>query len=174
ENQNVTEYYLEVFNYDWDRGEPGNRFIDVDYLPIPVTPNTPIQVNATFYAFDGVNQSKLSYRLNSGAWTNVTMTNLTGVTDVTWTGTIPAQPDQTVVDFKVFAEDGLGDWYHSITRSLTVTSGGTPPPVDPMLLFIEIGLAIAAVGVTAFFILRSRGYFGGEVKPKKKKRKKKR
>ncbi|MHA2059503.1 MAG: phospholipase D-like domain-containing protein [Candidatus Ranarchaeia archaeon] len=174
ENQNVTEYYLDIFNYDWDRGEPGNRFIDVDYLPIPVPPNTPVQVNATFYAFDGVNQSILSYRLNNGAWANVTMTNLTGVSDVTWTGVIPAQLDQTVVDIKVYAEDGLGDWYHSITRNFIVGNGTTgPPPFDMTLFLIEVAVAAGAVGVTIFFILRSRGYLGGTAPSKKSKSRKK-
>ncbi len=168
ENENVTLYYLEVFNYDWDRGEPGNQFIDLDYLPQPVPPNIPVQVNATFYAFEEVAQATLSYRINSGLWTNITMSNITGTTYLTWTGTIPGQVEGTFVEFKVYAQDGLSVWHTSSTKSYTVGTATTtePPPFDLLLLLLIVGGG-GGVGAVIIFVLYRMGVIGGESKTSK-------
>ncbi|MHA1712692.1 MAG: phospholipase D-like domain-containing protein [Candidatus Ranarchaeia archaeon] len=156
-NTNVAAYYQAVFDYDWNRGEPANPTIQLTQSPISVTSSDEVRVNATFYKIQGINESILSYRVNNGDWTNTSMINITSGELQVWTGTIPGQADGSLVEYKVYALDELGDWYVSPVRSYTVGTGGTSTGQEPDLLLIIIGAVVVVVTVIASFFLKKKG-----------------
>ncbi|GAG57987.1 unnamed protein product [marine sediment metagenome] len=98
--------------------------ISVETL-INIPQETVAIVNATINDASGVMHAVLSYSINNGiTWTNVTMINVSEV----WTGTISGQPLGTTVRYKVYAEDGVGNWGISEEDSYDVIDD-----IDPLI-----------------------------------------
>jgi len=71
----------------------------------PDVPGDGVNVTITVNVTDGesgVRNVTISYRTNSGPWTNVSMSKLTGDT---WEGEIPGLPAETNVQYKIIAYD---------------------------------------------------------------------
>ncbi len=80
-----------------------------------------VEANATIQADNGVDVALLSYTYNMG-WHNVSMTNLAPL----FIGTIPSQPFGSLVEYKVYANDTLGNWIESDTYSYVVVDSIEP------------------------------------------------
>ncbi|MBS3794914.1 MAG: hypothetical protein KGY80_08455 [Candidatus Thorarchaeota archaeon] len=74
------------------------------YAPSSPEVNDPVQVNASVYDL-GTDTVKLHYRVDSGDWNTIIMTDLG---DTKYTGSIPGQAFDTVVEFYVSANDTSG------------------------------------------------------------------
>lgn len=84
---------------------------------IPSSPNydEEVTVIATITDDVGVDEASLSYTQDL-SWRNVSMNQLDG----TYYGTIPAQPCDTLVEYKIYANDTNGNWAVSELYSYTV------------------------------------------------------
>lgn len=81
-----------------------------------------VNVSAEITDSDGITGANLLYRVGtncSGAWTSVAMTNTSGNV---WAGNIPAQSDQSFVEYYIEATDG-----QSNTAELPGVSNGSDP-----------------------------------------------
>jgi hypothetical protein len=75
----------------------------------PSVPGDGVPVTITVNVTDtqsGVGNVTISYQTNSGPWTNVSMSKLTGDT---WEGEIPGLPSGTNVTYKIIAYDNAGN-----------------------------------------------------------------
>ncbi len=66
----------------------------------------------------------LSYKTNGTDWTNITMRSARSVFR-NFTGTIPAFPERTLVQYRIYINDSQDQWYVSDDRNYTVAD--TPP-----------------------------------------------
>jgi parallel beta-helix repeat protein len=109
---------LNVTNYAdlWDTDTMGVN-VSADTTPPvigtvsqnPKVPGDGVPVTITVNVTDtqsGVGNVTISYRMNSGSWTNVSMSKLTGDT---WEGEIPGLPGGTNVTYKIIAYDNAGN-----------------------------------------------------------------
>jgi len=97
------------------------------YLQVIREPSVPSQdnsVNVTVIvsSISGINQSILSYSYDGGAFTNISMSNITGW----WTGEIPAFPAHTEVQYKVYVQNGTCEWITSALYSYIVADTEGP------------------------------------------------
>ncbi|MEQ9715777.1 MAG: NosD domain-containing protein [Candidatus Asgardarchaeum sp.] len=96
----------------------------------------------------------LSYYNGSG-WTNVTMTY--NETIGLYVGVIPNLPQNTTVQYRIYAVDYSGNWAVSDTYSYTVTPEVQErPPEYPVELIIIVILMIAVVIIIAAYKLRKK------------------
>ncbi len=96
--------------------------INTSHSPSNPTLNDTVTVSAEISDPDDVSQAILSYSTDGGSsWTNVSMTHNTN-----WTADIPAQPIGTTVHYKVYAEDGIGNWAVSSITNYTVNDTTSP------------------------------------------------
>ena len=152
ENKNITQYYLALFNDDWNKADhfsyndTAGPSIYVSYYPTNPTSEQDVTVSAKVNDLSGINQTILSYQVGEDSWVNVSMT----LSDGNYTATIPAQAGGTTVRFKVFAEDNQGNWAVSSTYSYTVQS--TEEEEGFPLIYIVVGVVVvivaAALGLT--------------------------
>jgi hypothetical protein len=161
----------------------GNSDTAGPLLVIDITPSFPtdaddVAVTATVTDSNGVAVVELSYSTDGQTtWTNVTMVYQSGND---WTATIPSQPAETDVYYKVYARDYVGNWatssvvYYTVTSSSATTTTTTPtttttstttatttptngPQPDPTMTALVTGGGAAVVAlVAALFILRRR------------------
>ena len=126
ENKNITQYYLALFNDDWNKAEHFSYndtvgpTIELEYYPTNPTSDDDVTVYAQINDLSGISQAILSYQVDNGDWINVSMTYTNG----NYTAVIPKQPADSSVRFKVYAEDNQGNWAVSNTISYTVQSAG--------------------------------------------------
>ncbi|MGQ4913156.1 MAG: phospholipase D-like domain-containing protein [Candidatus Asgardarchaeia archaeon] len=149
ENENITQYYLALFNDDWNKAEhfPYNDTagptIEVTYYPTNPTSDDDVTVYAEINDLSGISTAILSYQVDSGDWTNITMT----YNGENYTATIPKQSAGSTVHFKVYAEDNQGNWAVSNTVAYTVQSAGEEEegefPIIYVAVAVIIGIAIA-------------------------------
>ncbi|MFW9834767.1 MAG: S8 family serine peptidase [Candidatus Thorarchaeota archaeon] len=123
----------------------------------PFTPNSTqtVTINVTVTDASGVDTVTLSYK-NGTTWFNVTMT---------WTGSyyegvIPSFPNGTVINYRFYANDTLGNWSVSAMYGYTVTDPGpsttttpgtttggttptTPTPTEPD--YLRLALILSAI-----------------------------
>ncbi|MFW9927104.1 MAG: hypothetical protein ACFFDM_10070, partial [Candidatus Thorarchaeota archaeon] len=110
----------------------------VAHDPTSPTSSDSVTVSSDILDISGVDRATLQYRIDSGSWINVTMTNVGD----TWSGTIPAQADGATVTYRIVAYDGIGNegisGEHSYivadsatTPTTTTTHGPTPPGPSP-------------------------------------------
>jgi len=124
-----------IFAFTYEYGE-GRIYYQAEFESIPVvsiesisraptTPNYDEDVVVTAIIEDdvGVDQAFLSYTLEA-AWHNVSMNKFGDV----FNATIPSQPYETLVQYKIYANDTNGVWVFSSTHSYTV-SDLTPPEI---------------------------------------------
>ncbi|MHA2313429.1 MAG: hypothetical protein ACXADF_18270 [Candidatus Thorarchaeota archaeon] len=147
-----------------DREPPVFRYFGLT----PHEPNSTesVLVNVNVIDTSDVDTVILSY-YNGATWFNITMTG----TEPDYEGTIPALPGGTVVQYRFYANDTIGNWGISEIKSYIVipvptptpipssstTTPTTPPPPPPPLDPIIIGGGVAVVVIVlAIIILRRR------------------
>ena len=143
----IVSYYVTVFDVDGNsiQSTPdtftfflgatpdtlGPSITLIAHAPTSPTPTDTVTVSSDILDVSGVGSAVLQYRIESGAWNNVTMTNVGD----TYSGTIPAQADGTTVTYRIVAYDGIGNEAVSVENFYTVaeevttpTTTTTPPP----------------------------------------------
>ncbi|MGV9170823.1 MAG: Ig-like domain-containing protein, partial [Promethearchaeia archaeon] len=90
----------DVYLYD----DIAPQISELSYAPTSPEANETVKVNASVYDL-GTDTVALHYRVDSGDWTNIIMTDLG---DTKYTTSIPAQAFEIVVEFYVFANDTSG------------------------------------------------------------------
>ena len=172
ENKNITQYYLALFDYDWNNAEyfayndTAGPEIEVTYQPTNPTSNDDVTVYAKISDLSGIAKAILSYQVNDGSWTNITMTS-NGNNN--YTGVIPKQAGGITVHFKVYAEDNQGNWAVSSTFTYTVQSaGGNESGAIPVEYYI---IATIVVGI---IIIVLKYKFNINLKPKTKSKRRRR
>lgn len=146
ENLNVTtssppetdhpSYEIEAFSVSQCYNQIQAYFDDVEVFASPVlivaspyrTPVTPnynedVAVSVAITGDAQVDQVLLSYTYDL-TWQNVSMTKVDG----TFNATIPSQPYETLVQYRIYTNDTDGNWYTSSTHSYTV-SDMFPPEI---------------------------------------------
>ncbi len=144
--------------------------VTVDNTPpsignISISPEEPVEgeeVTVSAEASDatsGIAEAILSYSTDGGTtWKNVSMT-ATGAN--VYEATIPGQPANTTVLFKVLFRDAAGNWASSSEQSYTVGTAAPAPakPAAPAIPVAYIAGAIAAVVVAvgvALYLLKKK------------------
>ncbi|MGQ4834144.1 MAG: right-handed parallel beta-helix repeat-containing protein [Candidatus Asgardarchaeia archaeon] len=104
----------------------GPHFVGISILPeIPIDSSN-VKIFANVTDINGVSQVILSYSIG-GSWINVTMTYNT--TSGLYYATIPVFAAGTTVSYKLYAEDGYGNWAISPEYSYVVERTDDTPPV---------------------------------------------
>ncbi len=168
ENDDVAQWYSEVFDYDWGIGD-----CDVmDEVNVYWTPNIPTsssEINVTLYAHmlneTPVDEVYLDYRISDGAWNNVSIIDtlhLSAEDDPeNYYHVIPAHSDGT--NITVVGRVRVGSTWHvgmpmiiRVRDSIgsVITTPITPPDIDdPVAEFVaEYGLYIAGAVVAVIII----------------------
>jgi len=110
-----------------------------------------VEVSAEISDTCGISEVVLSYSVDSYTWINVTMSE----SGTQWNGTIPGQAADTIVGYKVFAWDNLGNEAVSPSKSYTVViepRSYTPP----MTLYLIAGAGVASVVVVGLVVMKRR------------------
>ncbi|MHA1917620.1 MAG: phospholipase D-like domain-containing protein [Candidatus Ranarchaeia archaeon] len=186
ENDNVTAYFLDIYDYDWVIGDPvHNHNITLIWNPNIPTSDSSIAINASFRDFDNVDTTILGYQINSSSWTNVTMSNMTNDRDV-FTFTLPAQSDMSNISIRVWANNTSDEWKSTIihkisvrdsigtksidttTTTTTTTTTSIIPGIPDIVLF-----GVIAVAVIFGVIFKKDAIFPKKKKSTRKSKKKK-
>jgi len=93
----------------------------ISHDPSSPEPSDTVTISANVYDTTGVDYVTLQYKIDSGSWTNVSMTS----SDDTYSGDIPAQADGTLVTYRLVAYDTLGNEAISGEFSYTVSEPTT-------------------------------------------------
>jgi len=136
--------------------------IVVSWSPEEPNPDDTVEVTAEVYDSSDISEVILSYGVND-SWTNVTMTI---GDDGKYHATIPAYPEDTVVEFKVYATDVFGntnvsDTYSYKVRGLSITPGdGTYTPSSTTgneWFLVATGIAgVGTVGVIGYLVKKKQ------------------
>jgi hypothetical protein len=143
----------------------------VAHNPTSPTPSDSVTVSSDILDISGVGSAVLQYSVDSGAWTNVTMTNIGD----TWSGTIPAQADGASVTYRIVAYDGIGNEAIGPENSYTVaeavttttttvpptttTTGPTPPgpgPINEEMIMVYGGFGALVLIVVILAVKRRK------------------
>jgi len=141
----------------------------VAHNPTSPTSSDSVAVSSDILDISGVNSATLQYRVDSGFWVNVTMTNVGN----TWSGIIPAQADGASVTYRIVAYDGIGneavsgensyDVSDTVTTPTTTTSTGSttptvpgPGPLDESLILIYGGFGVLVLLVVVLAARRRK------------------
>ncbi len=108
-----------------------------------------VEVSAEVSDISGILEVVLSYSVDSYTWTNVTMSE----SGAQWNGTIPDQAADTIVGYKIFAWDGLGNLAVSDTKSYTTQMDPASPPTT---LYLIGGAGVAGVVVVGLVVMKRR------------------
>ncbi len=177
---NVTLLLDDLYIYE----DPAPTLENLTFDPSRPTPDNTVWVNVSAYD-PNLETVMLHYRVDGGAWTNVTMVEI----ESEYTASIPAQPLDSLVEFYVSAQDSYGkvttllngtDYFQyqvvaattPTTTTNTTTSTATTPPttttttetgtttISPAgggaLLLVAAGAAAVAVALVVVFVLRKR------------------
>jgi hypothetical protein len=132
--------------------------------PIGPTSSDSVTVSCDIQDITGVSSATLQYRVDSGSWTNVTMTQ----SGNTWSGTIPAQADGASVIYRIVAYDGVGNEAVSgensfsvsdtatTTEPTTTPTGPGPGPVEGSILFVYGGFGVLVLVVVILAVKRRK------------------
>ena len=121
---------------------------------IPEQPNSSETVTIYANITDNIRVKTviLSY-YNGSAWTNITMIH--NETTGLYVGVIPNLPQNTTVQYKIYAVDYSGNWVVSDTYSYTVAVELQEKPQYPILTALIYALAITVVAmVVALMVLK--------------------
>ena len=92
-------------------------------IPEVPTPFNIVTVSTSVTDGSGVDTVLLSYRVDLGEWTNTTMT----LNSVYWAN-IPAMPTGSIISYRLYANDTLGQWSSSPVYEYTVIPFDVLPP----------------------------------------------
>lgn len=98
--------------------------VSVLLSPAFPTSSDPLQITAEITDDMAVVTTTLFFRLNNGSWSNL---NMVTVGSNLYRATIPAQPNNTIVDYYVYTADNEGLFTQSQTYSIII--GYTRPPL---------------------------------------------
>lgn len=177
ENENVAQWYLEVYDYDSALGDAGNG----DHINVywePNIPNSESEINVTVFAhmlFPDIDEVSLGVKIGSGQWTNHTITSNFYNTTQNYQETtanyfyvISPQVDGTNITVQASVRNGT-NWHLGMEMVIrvrnsigsiitTTTTTTTTTDGNPLMEFLaEYGLYIAgAVGVVILVVVFSR------------------
>lgn len=125
------------------------------------TPGIPIEdedvvVTANVTSGVAIAGVTLQYSTNNVTWSNVTMT----LVGQLYQGTIPAQPDNTYVTYRVVAVDEDGIW--SVSGVLSYRVGDIPIPPPPPPLQFHFGWYLGAPALVIAYIGTALEYYDEE------------
>ena len=124
---------------------------NITYSPTHPGPNDAVTVTANVTDTEsGIKDVVLSYSTNGGVtWTNVVMSNITS-----YSGTIPKQAEDTIIQFKIIAQDNASFTTESGVSSYKVET--LIFGIDPLTFYIIVGILIVSVVGVVIFLVRSR------------------
>ncbi len=179
ENQDVAQWYQDVYDFDWGIGD-NDVMDDVNLYWTPNIPKSDSVINVTVYTlslFPHVDEVELDMKINNGAWSNFTITS--NVTDSAegdpenYFYEIDPQPDGT--NITVVARVRVGSTWHtgfpmvirvrnsigSMATTPTTTITSPPPtttlsPVVQMLITYGPYIIIAVVIILGLVFKKGR------------------
>jgi len=119
----------------------GPVYRDLDQDPAAPGANQPVTVTCRIADSDGVSSAVIHYRLDTSSTYSQSPMNDDGTGedetagDGIWTGVIPGQPDDSVVEFYVEATDGAGN----VTQFPPLPPADAPPTVLKNLAIYRVG-----------------------------------
>ncbi len=146
-------------------GESG-LWIGFNVNPSEPVQNEPVTVRAGVIDVDGVDEVILSYSIDGNlTWTNLTMSHNGPV----WNTTIPSQVENTIVTYRVFVLDGVGNIESSDiklyaipgptpTNTPSTPSTTTPEEQEDVFLYMAIAIGGSLVVVVLALIISRRRY----------------
>ncbi len=177
EHEGVGAWYQSVFDYDWGiAGYDTPDYVNVGWYPhIPTSSST---INVTVYAheyYNSVDEVKLSVKINSGSWTNYTITsNVFDSSELdpeNYFYEIGPQSDGTNITVKAYVYSS-SEWSSSLeivipvrdsiasptTPTSTAPTTPTTPTEDTNALIIQLlpYIAIAVVAAIAGLCIKKR------------------
>lgn len=105
----------------------GPSMSSISHDPVNPAPTDTVTVSANVYDVTGVDYVTLQYKVDSGAWTNVSMTGVAA----SYSGDIPAKTDGTTVTYQLVAMDTLGneavsgEFFYIVAEPTTTTTTPT-------------------------------------------------
>jgi hypothetical protein len=136
ENEDVAQWYLDVYDFDWSIGDAGNS----DELNLYWEPNIPTSSSAikvTVYAHmlrGDVDEVRLEVKIGTGAAVNNTITANVEASaegdDENYFYNIPAQPDGTDIIVQGHLLNG-STWHHTLELMIQVRDSVGPVPTTP-------------------------------------------
>jgi phosphatidylserine/phosphatidylglycerophosphate/cardiolipin synthase-like enzyme len=169
ENQDVAQWYLDIFDFDWGIGE-FNHINSVNLYWNPNIPNSLAEINVTVYAHElfstGVTDVSLGVKIGDGSWNNYSITANVFESDKgnleNYFYVISPQADTTNITVQASVQAG-GVWYVSeemvihvrdsigsvITHLTTSTNPSTTPTGGDLAALIADLLPYIAVAVVA-------------------------
>jgi hypothetical protein len=130
----------------------------------PSSPEADETVSVTTIAIDpSMDTVSLYYRVDEGTWTNLEMSL---IADDSYDAPLPGQPEDSVVEYYITAEDTFGkattalngsDYFSYIVVAAATTTTVTPPSVDLMPWIMGgIVLVVAVVVLIYIFVIRPK------------------
>lgn len=180
ESEDIAQWYLEIFDYDWQLGEIANSDeINLDWNPNIPTSDSDITVTVFAHMLNDTGdilEVKLGVKIGDGQWNNHTITSSVYTTPQNYQETvsnydyvIPKQPDGTNITVKAYVEWTNGthtSWHEGMDRVIrvrdllgsTLPTTTTPPPPPPPYGLVEFlaeyGIyIIAAVAVVVLAVV---------------------
>jgi len=148
-----------------DIGDTSGPEIQLSHSPETPISTDDVTIIASVYDQHGVIAAILEYSINQGvSWQNITMIQSSSI----WTEDIPAQPTDTEIRFRVYAQDSRKNWAVSSTDTYVVSeivttttttsppTGTTPGGLDPMALLAIGGVGAIVVLVIVFVFLKKK------------------
>ncbi|MFW9846688.1 MAG: phospholipase D-like domain-containing protein, partial [Candidatus Thorarchaeota archaeon] len=181
ENQDVAQWYLEVYDYDWQLGEIANSDeVNLDWNPNIPRSDSDITVSVFTHMLNDtgdIEEVKLGVKIAGGQWNNHTITSSVYTTPqnyqetaANYDHTITQQADGTNITVKAYVKWTNGThtiWHEGMERVIrvrdslgtglpTTTTPPPPPPPDGLAsLLAEYGIyiivAVAAVVLAVVF-----------------------
>jgi phosphatidylserine/phosphatidylglycerophosphate/cardiolipin synthase-like enzyme len=169
ENQDVAQWYLDIFDYDWGLAD-FNSINSVNLYWDPNIPNSSAEINVTVYAHEllstGVTDVSLGVKIGDGSWNNYSITSNvfeSAESDLeNYFYVISPQADGTNITVQASVQAG-GVWYVSeqmvirvrdsigsvITHPTTSTTPSTTPTEGDFAALIADLLPYIAVAIVA-------------------------
>ncbi|UCE11129.1 MAG: hypothetical protein JSW61_04110 [Candidatus Thorarchaeota archaeon] len=186
ENQNVAQWYQDVFDFDWEIAD-SEAMDEVNVYWAPNIPTSSSPITVTVYAHDlypDVDEVQLDVKIGDGAWSNNTITSnvvesLEGDLE-NYFYEISAQADGTNITvvgrIRVSATWHIGvPMVIRVRNSIAPLTTTTTPPPDFMATYgpLMIAAIIAVLCGGGGYAARRRGYLGGRTRSSGRKRKSK-
>ncbi|MFW9810193.1 MAG: phosphatidylserine/phosphatidylglycerophosphate/cardiolipin synthase family protein [Candidatus Thorarchaeota archaeon] len=175
ENEDITRWYQEVFDYDWGIAD-FDHINDVNLYWDPNIPTSSSEINVTVYTHPlystGVTDVSLGVKIGAGSWNNHTIT--ANVFDSSeddpenYFYVISPQADGTNITVQATVVAGgvthvslpmvirVRDSIGSVITTPTTTTTPTSPPIDSTLADLLPYIAIAVIAVIAGICLKKR------------------
>ncbi len=135
---------------------PGPSITDVNGTPGIPTEEETVIVTANVTSGVAITEVTLQYSVDNSTWNNVTMT----LVGQLYQCTIPAQPDDTYVTYRIVALDADGIW--SVTGVLAYRVGDFPEPPPPPPTQWHFGWYLGAPALLLAYLGTALEYYDEE------------